>query len=724
MSERFWRNLSTALGWLSIGVLFALITFSSSLEISDLDLWLHMRMGWWISHHGIVPNYDILSCTINGKPWVNHEWLFQVLVYQVQNAFGYNGLITMQSLVIALTFLVLLVLGYSRERLWLTVLTLLMVLMVYQNRFTIRPDIFSLLFFTLDIYILSLHLNKRWALAALVVLQVLWSNMHGFFFFGPLLVGVGIFSEFIKRRLPLPYEWNTVGRLDDAEYGTLLKIFPILILASCINPLTFKGAWYPVSVFFSLAGDNKIFFDHILELQHPITMATIFDDNYKYYKMLIVLSSISFVFNRRKIDISSLLIWAIFLGFSLAAIRNLIYFAVAAYMVIMVNVISTSWKNLVPLKFSSFKFKYLTVIIVILILMNWMLTFGLQIVNNGYFDFDTYKRKSEFFGVTKRGYSYKGVDFLLREKIKGNFFNDFNSGAYLVGRVYPNIKVFIDGRTEEYGAKFFDSYLKIWQHGDAHLFAEYERKDNITGAFLNNARQDVPSDVLKMFHSFKNWSIVYLDDDAVVFLKQTPANKPFIDHFSIDLDKWKPKPMDLFELGTRRIDPFPFTKRAEILETLGYDQAAALEAREALNVAPDYAESFKILGRIYNKRNDFNKSFENYRLASMYAPGDVGARVGLAEGYENLKHYSGAIREYQRVLGDSPKNIRGFFGLARTFAEIGKDKVALDMLAKANKLGLEDKVAVQKINDIINDKKIKNTKVKPSIVITKKKKVI
>src|SRR5208283_3453863 len=96
-------------------------------------------------------------------PWVNHEWLFQVLVYQVQKAYGFDGLISMQSLVGALTFLVLLFLGYSRERQWLTVFTLLMVLMVYQARFTIRPAIFSLLFFVLYIYILALHINKRWA---------------------------------------------------------------------------------------------------------------------------------------------------------------------------------------------------------------------------------------------------------------------------------------------------------------------------------------------------------------------------------------------------------------------------------------------------------------------------------------------------------------------------------------------------------------------------------
>jgi len=52
-----------------------------------------------------------------------------------------------------------------------------------------------------------------------------------------------------------------------------------------------------------------------------------------------------------------------FLGFSLVAIRNLIYFAAAAYMVFMVNVISLSWEKLVPLRFSSSKFKHLTGIV-------------------------------------------------------------------------------------------------------------------------------------------------------------------------------------------------------------------------------------------------------------------------------------------------------------------------------------------------------------------------
>lgn len=706
MSERFWRNLSCSFGWLSIGVLFALVTLSSCVEIRDLDLWLHLGVGRWISQHGFVPGWDILSCTIAGKPWVNHEWLFQVFAYQISRMFGMDGLITMQSLVVAFTFLVLLFLGYSRERQWLVVFALLQVLIVYETRFTIRPDIFSLLFFALYIYILSLHLNKRWMPYALVIIQILWTNMHGFFFFGPLLVLVGVIAEFLKRRLKMPYEYNSIGRLTDNEYASLKKMLFLVILASCLNPLGLQGAWYPFGVFFHLAGDNSVFFKYIVELQRPMTPKTIWTDQYLNYKILILLSGVSLVFNRRKIDISSVMVWGVFLAFSLVAIRNLVFFAVAAYLVLMVNAISIPWKNIVPLHFSSDRFKFMTGIPCKIFLIVWMIDHGMQIASNGYFDFDTYTHKREYFGINKHVYPAKAVDFLVRHDIKGNFFNDFNSGAYMVGRVFPRIKVFIDGRTEEYGSIFFDTYQKIWQQGKSEVFKPLERRYHITGALLNNAHQEIPAPVLRMFYSFKNWSIVYFDYDGVIFLKQTPANKPIIDKYRAVLSQHAVVPMDLFRLSNRRIAPFPFTARARLLEVLGYQKAAIKECQEALKIYPTDAAAYKILGKIYHDRRDYQKAFVNFRWAAMYDSASVPLYLDFALSYEDLKDYQGAIARYEDILEAYPKNSRAVFGLARVFALQGQMKKAEEFLEKAKKLDPADKVDVKKIRDII-DKKAK-----------------
>src|SRR3989338_8888051 len=658
MSDRFWQRLSYLSGIAALGVFFGLAVFLAGIEVKDLDLWLHLKTGQIIAETGSVPSVDIFSSTIAGKPWINHEWLFQVLVHYVHQFFGFDGLITMQVWVVTLTLALLLFLGYSRERQWLVVFTLLLVLLVYKTRFTIRPDIFSLLFFVLYVHLCSAHIHKRWFLPALVLIQVVWTNMHGFFFFGPLLVGIGIFAEFLKRRVLLPFEWNTVARLTDEEYRRLRWAGLAVLLACCVNPLGIKGALYPLVVLGQLGNGAGVFFKHITELQKPIAWNTLLTLQYFPYKMLILLSALSFVFNRRRVDVSVFLLWIAFLLFSLTAIRNMVFFAAAAYLVFAANAAQVVWDYVTPLRFTHPRFKSMTGIILKITLLMWMLNLGLAVATNGDFDFDTYERKSEFGGLSKRSYQYKAVDFLVANGVKGDFFNDFNSGAYLIGRAYPNVKVFIDGRTELYGSDFFERYQKVWKQGDLKMFREMDVKRNITGAFLNNNNQDIPRKVLKMFARMPGWRVVYFDDDAVIFLKETPVHKPLITKFAVDLNKWDPEPMDLSKLGPKRIDPFPFVSRAYLLESLGMDGPALKEVACALQVSPDHPGAYRLWGKIDARRRDYRKAFEHFRMAVMLFPGDRQSRMGLANAYEHLGDRQGALRQYERLLADKPNDVR------------------------------------------------------------------
>ena len=127
-------------------VLFGLIIFSANLEIKDHDLWLHLGVGKYISETGSVPNVDILSSTLKDKSWSNHEWLFQITVFNVYKLGGIEGLIMLRVVLFTLIFFVFLFAVFDIERLTLPVLLLYLVLMVAQNRMTIRPEIFSLLF--------------------------------------------------------------------------------------------------------------------------------------------------------------------------------------------------------------------------------------------------------------------------------------------------------------------------------------------------------------------------------------------------------------------------------------------------------------------------------------------------------------------------------------------------------------------------------------------------
>ncbi len=705
MTKNIWEILCAVLSYLAIGCVFALLVLAANVEIKDLDLWLHLKMGELIVENGFVPSQDILSCTAVGKPWINHEWLFQVVLYLFYHFQGYEGLTQFQVIVVCLTLMILFFLGYQRQRRFTSVAMLLLVMLVYRLRFTIRPDIISLLFFSIYIYIMALCLDRKWALAGIFIVQVLWSNFHGFFFFGPLLILLGIVAELIKRRVPLPWEWNQTGRLSDQEFRRLKQMFGIAILASLFNPQFIKGAWYPISVLFQLAGESKIFFYHIQELKAPMSWQTAFDfGTLRFYKILILISSLSFVFNRRKIDIGDLLLWVLFLVFSLAALRNIVFFAFAAYLVCVTNFSNLSLEDVIPIKFTDRKFKIIIICFLEMLLILWMVRFAKSMGSRGYFDFDKMEMKSEFGGVTRRSYPEKAADFLVEHEITGNFFNDFNSGAYLIGRCYPNIRPFIDGRTELHGPEFFKKYNRIWTKGDTELFEDMAEKYHLTGAFLNSARSQIPDGILQYLYENEDWILVYFDYDAVIFLKDVQRNRAWINELRVDLKDYRAPDSQLEEIRSRRVVPFQFVNRAFTLEALGFDDAALAEADAAIKISPGYIEPYNIKGKIYGKNDNHQKAFENYRIAAMIATQDQKIRANLGLAYENLNQLEGAKAQYWTMIKQQPKKAEGHFLLARALARNQEYKEMEEALLQAADLDPDSLAQFERISEILFEK--------------------
>jgi hypothetical protein len=53
----------------------------------------------------------------------------------------------------------------------------------------------------------------------------------------------------------------------------------------------------------------------------------------------------------------------------------------------------------------------------------------------------------------------EAVNYLKREQLQGRMLNDYGSGGYLVWELYPQVKVFIDGRAGLYGNDFVKTYF-------------------------------------------------------------------------------------------------------------------------------------------------------------------------------------------------------------------------------------------------------------------------
>jgi tetratricopeptide (TPR) repeat protein len=709
MSEWFWRKLNFFAGWTAVLVLFLSILLAANVEIKDLDLWLHLASGRYILEHHHIPPEDIFSCALGYKPWVNHEWLFQTVIYFFYRLAGFDGLIGLQAVVVASTFAFFLMIGYSRKQQFVPVLLLFLVLLVYQFRFTLRPEMFSLLFFAAYLYILAFYFPGRGGLWILFLIQVLWSNMHGFFILGPAVVAVNICGEWIKRHIPLPFEWNQAGRLNPEEYSRLREIFFAVLLACLLNPYFIQGAWYPLGVFFSMAGENKIFFEHIQELQGPFSWETLFSlRHYAWLKALAALSFVSFLWNWRRMDMGVLLFWGLFFFLAVHAVRNMAFFAFAAYFISIVNFYSVPFER--GGRFLSVcreavgrgSYKHAGGVALKALLIIWMIQFIHQNSSRAYYDFDRKGWKSEFGGVSLQNYPDKAVDFLVKNKIAGNFFNDFNSGAYLIGRTSPRIKVFIDGRTEVYGAAFFSQYDKIWK-GDRRLFDEAVRDYHLTGAFLGSVRVPAPAELISRLYADRDWVMVYFDYDAAIFLRDIPQNREWIDSHRVDLSRWQTEKTELLRLGLNKIEPYRYVNRAYALFNMKLYERAIQEAEEGMRIDPSNARLYMLWGKFNIEDKDYIRAFENLRKANLLDPGDIWIRYYLAVSLYHLDEIRGAKDQCQFVLKRRPGHAKALFLLALIHARDQDYPLSREILEKGYRVSPHSVEELIAIADLLSD---------------------
>src|ERR1700722_16406161 len=98
MTELFkTRNVFLALLFLG---LFAM----AARNVTDPDVWWHLKTGQYVAEHKSVPHTDLFSYTRAGQTWVAHEWLTDFLLYGIQRMAGWGGLIAIFSAVVCAAF--------------------------------------------------------------------------------------------------------------------------------------------------------------------------------------------------------------------------------------------------------------------------------------------------------------------------------------------------------------------------------------------------------------------------------------------------------------------------------------------------------------------------------------------------------------------------------------------------------------------------------------------
>lgn len=515
-------------------LLFSLSFFSFfKNKLWDYDFWWHIATGRYIVAEQHLPEKDPFSFTTTMEENKNlfperenfilkQYWLAQVIFYSIFDSVGAGGIMFLRAILLFLTLLIafrwLQRSGVSFHFLFISTFFLFNSLSRHTGE---RPVLFSIFFIAAVLFLLEdFRERKTKRLFLLVPLMLLWSNMHGGFIIGNIAIAVYMLGELLK----IIFRKSIYTKQESMVFYSAAIL---AIGASYINPT----GWDAFLIGFSHKYD--IFTEGIQEYMSPFFFFTEKITSVDYiYLILAAMFPAILILRNKQLNLTHVMLLSGFLYMSLTARRYIIFYVIAATMLV-VKEIDTIVNTMIKKRVSERFYKGMESAFVVAALCS-TLFFMAGYLNYGKFNF----------GVDKDiTVPESAVNFIKENRIEGNMFNDLPYGGYIAWRLYPWKKTFIDSRALNYngilemewimGATDFDKNSKPSARNVPlceRLLNHY--KINLVILSLSDVFGSVHSLIFKLLEDDK-WVPVYRDAISIVFVRNAEQNRSLIERFRV-----------------------------------------------------------------------------------------------------------------------------------------------------------------------------------------------
>ena len=475
--------------------------------LGDADIGWHIRAGQQIVTAHALPRVDSFSSTMQGQPWFAWEWLYDLVVGQLEAHFGLNGVVWLTAVVIAAVFAWMFRLLLARGANVLVALPLvLLALWASTIHFLARPHVVSWLFTLAWFVILDSSERDSFAgscahggrrLWTLPLLMLVWVNLHGGFLVGFVLWGIFLVGA--------AWSWWRAkdNRIEDVlekiatgkRLRTLFWVGLLSAAASLVNPYGWNLHRHAYSYL-----SNRFLMDHIDEFQSP---------NFhglapKCFLAILLITVAVLTVRGRELRVSQGLtvLFAVYAG--LYASRDIPISSILLVMVVGPLVPASGVARGFVQRMSAVEttlhghvWPVLATIVTLVIAANGGRA-GSSLLMDAHFD--------------PRRMPVEAVNYLEKNQIPGPVLSPDNWGGYLIYRLYPRIRVVVDDRHDLYGAQFFRSYLKMMQ---VERGWEEFLETHATSCVLL-PRGSALANILAVT---KGWKTIYADDVAIAFMR-------------------------------------------------------------------------------------------------------------------------------------------------------------------------------------------------------------
>ena len=459
-------------------------------EISDPDFWWHLRTGQYIAGKRALPVPDPFAYTTAmartsyaAEPRtrqfnLTHEWLAQVLMYSVYRAGGFAGIVLARAAALAgFCGLVGLVAYQRRRSFWAAVGAAFAAASVASSFTADRPYQITFLLLAVTLAIVE---TRRW-LWLLPPLFLVWANCHGGYFLGWLVLGAYSAETLIlgRRREPVP------------GARQLWLVSAICVLVCGLNPNGFRI--FPVLLEYR----GSFLQSRLLEWAKPSLWPP------QPFSVLLIAAGCVMLWARPKVRIADWLLYALFAAAAVSAQRNTILIALAAPVFI---VAYFPWNLRLP-AWSEFA---------LMLLVAGGLAAGIA--------------GGKFFQLRASDWRYPAgaADFLLANHIGQPMFNTYEYGGYLMWRLWPQERVFIDGRALSESV-FMDYARILYNHdeSDGGKTADQLLDDYGVQVIVMNSFEYTTGPIYLLAPALADpkqttWKLVYHDPQALIFMRDPP----------------------------------------------------------------------------------------------------------------------------------------------------------------------------------------------------------
>ncbi len=585
------------------------LAFSLSLRrISDYDMWFHLKIGQYILQTGHILKTYYYNCSWPNFPFLDHEWLFQVITYGIYKPFGETGLVVLQvSLVVAAFFILFRILKLYTDSSFLIAIVLCLGIVASAHRFALRPNHFSYIFLLFMLF--SLHQFKHGRIRYVYLLppiMLLWVNIHAESLWGIVVPGVFATAEWAKQAKQAKHLFGKGSGKKALKHLTVAYL--LVILVSLVNPFTYKTVIWPLKVMSEQFGGVE-------ELLPPIT--AMYLPFWIYFGVFVLTSILSI----RRIDMTWLSLSIIFAVIAWTANRGIPHFVFISAPLIAMNLMNI--KDFIVKRFDwlerLIRFSFIPRIILLILI---ILLIRSIVSGPGYL--------KKFDNIP---YPEDAITFMQNNGITGNIFDNHGWGGYLIWKYYPEVRPYIDGRF--FHKRFFDEYNLILSGiGWKELLAKY----NISLVLLPYSTGQEKNLRDYLFND-PDWSLIYWDDTSLLYARDTEKNAGVINVYS-----------------TRMINPDTDRYNPSNLSPAGLEKAIN-EVRNNLVSAPNSWKAHAIMGSLLYQKGDFHKAIDEYKKAIRISNGGIGGLYySLALCYQSagdVDKEESALRKAVKLMPDN-----------------------------------------------------------------------